>query len=267
MFKILDDDLSQYTQDYLGNHNIKVDDVEVIKVYIKETKRLVNNLKIYFVETKRANKYKLIPNFLLNRRMEDKINNYDDNLSFMNKEISNELKDLRKMKAYINSWRIPSKLKSCSNTVANEQNQLIPIDILNRDSLIIKDYLNNTSEFIDSNIFNLESIATQTYINSTLDIAQNNITNQENNYFNNLSNIKNNEDFVRDVYFASYSILLKSVNSESKDPIIVQDSLESKVKKIKKQYNLNKNTTLIDDYVKTTYNDIENVYKSRMISF
>lgn len=259
MHRILDNELSDYTKNYLEEHNISKDDLKIIKNYINESKRLVNNLKVYYLETKRVNKYQVSSN-------NNKIRQYNEYKDRTINELDTEIKVLLEMKEYLRLRNTTNNLSQCSEAYTRNSYKVITLDILNRESLLIKDYIDNTNKFLTKRPLELNDVSYQSYINDVLDIVEENLKAQEETYYNNCPVLTKNREYVRNIYNASYNNLINSIYNSSTDPDKVKIGLSTDVKSIKKQHKENV-SDLVDIYIDETFKHIDNISEAKICNF
>ena len=256
MNRILDNELSQYTTNYLEEHDISKNDVRIIKKYINESKRLINNLKVYYIETKKANKYK-VPEHI------EKYNSYKEQAI---SDFDKEIKVLLEMKDYFSIRNTITNLDECSNSSTRNPYRSVTVDILNKESLLLKDYLDNTNNFLEKRPVELNDISYQSYVNDILDIAEENLKSQEEIFYNNYPLLSKNREYVRNVYNASYNGLLNTILSSKIDSDSVKIGLAYEIKSIKKQHKIDTNE-LVDLYIDQSFKSIDNIEESKMVNF
>lgn len=261
MNRILDNELSQYTINYLDDNNITPNDIKMLKNYIKENKKLINNLKVYYLETKKINKYKTNKNNSLN----EKINSYNSYKDKVVEEINGEIKVLLEMKDYFKVRDIINKFDLCSGSFTRKSFRTVTVDILNKESVLLKHYISNTNDFLEKRPIELEDISMQSYINDVLEITENNLKNQEEIYYSNYPIISKNQEYVRNIYDTTFNGLLKISSNRFTNTDTSKIDLYREIKKVKKDFNTKEE--LIDMYIDNSFADIDKIQESKMCNF
>ena len=266
MNRILDNELSQYTINYLEEHDISKNDIEVIKTFINENKKLINNLSLYYVETKKVIKYKVLPNNKLKGNIKEKLDKYKKIKDNIRKNLDSEVNNLFDMKDYLSKRNVVNNLNWCSESYTCNPYRSVTVDILNKESILIKDYINNTNNFYKKSPVELNDISYQSYINDVLDIVEGNLKNQDEIFYNNYPLLMKNKEYVRNIFNVSYNNLLYSAESYITEADLNKLAMSKEIKEVKKQYN-NPKVDLIDMYIDSTFKDIEKIQESKMINF